>query len=149
MKQNNNITRDELSQVKYGDLLKKFTELGIPEVWKAGTKKIKMIESAIEKLKIKDSLEQLGLNEIEVSQELEVIVKNKIEAKELEVETQVKQQEIKEKQEAKQLAKQQFSKEQIQNQIDTIGKNLINGIPSHRVILLKKRDMLLDLISKM
>ena len=69
------VTKEELSAVKYGKLLEKFTELGVAEAWKPGSKKITMIENAIEKLKIKNSLESLGLDEEQISEEIEKMAK--------------------------------------------------------------------------
>ena len=142
------ISKEELSKVKYGELLNKFTELGIPEVWKAGTKKITMINSAIDKLKIKTNLESLGLEDAEVSKELEVIVENKIKAdlaKEVEV---AKQVEIKDKAETKQIQNSGLTKEQVEGNLRNIELNLKNGIESHRIVLLKKQADLELLLSK-
>ena len=142
------ISKEELSKVKYGELLKKFTELGIPEVWKSGSKKMVMIDKAIDKLKIKTNLESLGLEDAEVSKELEVIVENKIKAdlaKEVEV---AKQVEIKDKAETKQIQNSGLTKEQVEYNLRNIKLNLKNGIESHRIVLLKKQTDLELLLSK-
>lgn len=40
--------KQELEAVQYQKLKVKFAELGIPQVWKSGTKKVVMIENALE-----------------------------------------------------------------------------------------------------
>lgn len=144
----NEITKQDLGKVKYGDLLDKFTELGIPEVWKAGTKKIKMIEAAIEKLKIKDSLESLGLDKVQVSDELKAIAKNKAQAEKDKAIEDAKQEIIKDKQEIKELKQQGFSKEQLEAQLLNVEKNLAQVLPTHRIALIKKKDQLMELLKK-
>lgn len=144
----NEITKQDLGQVKYGDLLDKFTELGIPEVWKAGTKKVKMIDAAIEKLKIKESLESLGLDKVQVSEELKAIVKNKEEAQKVELIEKAEQEIVEDKRQVKELKSQGYSKEQLEAQISNIDKNLIQVIPTHRLALLKKKEQLVQLLNK-
>ena len=46
--------KSELGLVKYGELKNKFEELGIPNVWKQGKKKVDMIDEAIEILSTMD-----------------------------------------------------------------------------------------------
>lgn len=144
----NEITKQDLGQVKYGDLLDKFTELGIPEVWKAGTKKAKMIDAAIEKLNIKKSLESLGLDKVQVSEELKTIAKNKEEAQKAELIEKAKQEILNDKNEVKELKGQGYSKEQLEAQILNIDKNLIQVIPTHRIALLKKKEQLVQLLKQ-
>ena len=99
MSEKKTINIAELSEVKYHDLLAKFKELGIPEVWKAGTKKVTMINNAIDKLKIKSSLESLGLDKEEVSKEVEAMAKKKAKAEADKVLEQAKQVEKEDKKE--------------------------------------------------
>ena len=142
MKNEKIVSKYELNQVKYGDLLAKFTELGIPEIWKPGSKKLSMIEKAIEKLNIKNSLEAKGLEQAEVEKELEIIEEKKEKAIQAEKLEQAKQVEAKDRKIVKEVVESKLSKQQIENNIAIINKNLINVIPSHRTILLKKKELL-------
>ena len=142
------ISEQELQEVKYHDLLEKFTELGVPQIWKAGKKKATMITKAIEELKIKQSLESKGLNEKEVEVELEAIKEKKIEVEQAEkLEVAIKA-ELKEKKEVKKVVDADLSKEVIEANLLNIQKQMVQCIPSHRMILIKKKDLLLDLLSK-
>lgn len=143
------ITQEELSEVKYGDLLEKFTELGIPEVWKRGKKKISMIESAIEKLKIKSNLESQGLQQDEVEKELkEIELKKEKAVQDAQLQKAIEAEE-KDKQIVKQVVESKLTKEQIEYNLDNIRKNLINVIPTHRIVLLKKQELLEKMLSEL
>ena len=142
------VTAQELAAVKYGDLLQKFTELGVESCWKAGTKKVSMIESAIEKLKIKVHLEEKGLDQVEVEKEIKEIDNKKkqaIEAEKLKAAIEVEE---KDKQVVKQIVESKISKQQIETNLEIIKKNLINVIPAHRIILLKKQELLEKMLSE-
>ena len=142
------ISEQELQEVKYHDLLAKFTELGVPQIWKAGKKKATMITKAIEELKIKQSLESKGLSEKEVEVELEAIKEKKVELEQAEkLEVAIKA-ELKEKKEIKEVQDADLSKEVIEANLLNIQKQMVQCIPSHRMILIKKKDLLLDLLSK-
>jgi hypothetical protein len=142
------VSEQELKEVKYHDLLAKFTELGIPQVWKAGKKKATMIEKAIEELKIKKSLEAKGLSEKEVEVELEAIKEKKVELQQAEKLEVAIQAELEEKKEVKKVVDADLSREVIEANLVNIKKQMIQCVPAHRMILIKKRDLLLDLLSK-
>ena len=71
--------KEELQATQYGDLKAKFAELGIANVWKAGIKKVVLIENAVavlEKVKSKETIEDKDLAEeaiIEFEKEKEAI----------------------------------------------------------------------------
>ena len=146
MKNTKEITAQSLKEVKYGDLLAKFTELGIPEVWKPGSKKAKMIATAVEKLAIVRSLEDRGLNQEEVQEELV-----KVEIKQQEVKQQ-KEVEVAQAQEAKEQAvvekveKSKLTQDQIKYNLRSIEQCLMANVPAQRTILLLKKEALLALL---
>lgn len=146
MKNTQVVSAETLKQVKYGDLLAKFTELGIPEVWKPGSKKAKMIATAVEKLAIVRSLEDRGLNQEEVQEELV-----KVEIKQQEVKQQ-KEVEVAQAQEAKDQAvvkkveKAALTQDQIKSNLRVIEQNLMSNVPAQRTILLLKKEALLALL---
>ena len=142
------VTKQELNEVKYGDLLAKFTELGIEEAWTPGKKKLDMIDKAIEKLNIKRSLEEKGLEGKEIEKELEVIEQAKVEAGKAEALANAIAEEEKDKQMVVEIEEIKLTKEQIESNIKNIDANLRGGVAAHRNILLKKRDVLEDLLNK-
>lgn len=142
------VSAETLSEVKYGDLLAKFTELGIPEVWKPGSKKIKMIETAIEKLAIVRSLEDRGLEQKEIEQELVNVELKKQQKEEQQLVEAAKQQEAADKAIVTKVEKSNLSQEQIKFNLNIIEQNLMSNIPSHRDILLKKKEALLALLDE-
>lgn len=148
MSEKKQITIEELREVKYHDLLAKFKELGIPEVWKAGTKKITMINNAIDKMKIKNSLESLGLDKEQVSKEVEVMAKKKAKAEADQILAEAKLAEKEDKKEVVRLKKAKLSKEDLEKNIKTIESNIKFGVPSQREQLQKKLETLKDLLSK-
>lgn len=139
------ITKAELSKVKYGELLAKFTELGVPEVWKAGSKKITMIEKAIEQVKLKQSLEDAGLNTEEIEQKVEEVKIAKEEKKVKEEIKKIEEQEVQDAEAKSKIDNSGFSLEQIEYNIKNIEANIKFGIPAQRVVLLKKLEWLQDL----
>ena len=66
--------REELTAIRYMDLKAKFQELGIGEVFKAGIKKVILIENAIELIEKRDSFPE----ELTVEQVKEEIAKDEI-----------------------------------------------------------------------
>ena len=148
MSEKKQITLEELSDIKYHDLLAKFTELGIPEVWKAGTKKITMINKAIDKIKIKNSLESLGLDKEEVSKEVEAMAKKKAKAEADKILAEAKQVEKEDKKEVVRLKKAKLSKQDLEKNIKVIESNIKFGVPTQRAQLQKKLETLQDLLSK-
>ena len=148
MSEKKQITIEELREVKYHDLLAKFKELGIPEVWKAGTKKITMINNAIDKMKIKNSLESLGLDKEQVSKEVEAMAKKKAKAEADQILAEAKLAEKEDKKEVVRLKKAKLSKEDLEKNIKIIESNIKFGVPSQREQLQKKLETLQDLLSK-
>lgn len=139
------ITKAELSKVKYGELLAKFTELGVPEVWKAGSKKITMIEKAIEQVKLKQSLEDAGLNEKEIEQKIEEVKVAKEEKKIKEEVAKIEKQEAEDAKAKEKINNAGLTLEQIDYNIKNIQANIKFGVPGQRVALLKKLEWLEDL----
>jgi hypothetical protein len=86
--------KKDLGLVKYGELKAKFVELGIPNVWKQGKKKVDMINEAVELLStmavsqvedVQDAIEiieektskKLDAKEIKFEQDVELVVSKK------------------------------------------------------------------------
>ena len=86
--------KKELGLIKYGELKAKFVELGIPNVWKQGKKKVDMINEAIELLSTMDvswvddvqeakeiieekASKKLNEKEIKFEQDVELVVSKK------------------------------------------------------------------------
>lgn len=145
------VSKEELMAVPYKNLLEKFTELNVKDAWKPGTKREKMVDNALEKIKILKKLEAKELS----PEEMEVLAKEMIEKNRMEEALQAE----KEK-EAKILAEDNskqgvrnrieamnLSKEQVIKSIKGINTNLINGIPSQRKILLVKLEILEDILN--
>tara|TARA_B110000285_G_scaffold189164_1_gene215710 strand:+ start:144 stop:602 length:459 start_codon:yes stop_codon:yes gene_type:complete len=145
------VSKEELMAVPYKNLLEKFTELNVKDAWKPGTKREKMVDNALEKIKILKKLEAKELS----PEEMEALAKEMIEKNRMEEALQAE----KEK-EAKILAEDNskqgvrnrieamnLSKEQVIKSIKGINTNLINGIPSQRKILLVKLEILEDILN--
>ena len=124
------ITKMELNKVKYNELQKKFKELNIPDVWKAGEKKEVLINAALDRLEHlrKKALADEALTKSDLK---------KVEEKKKEIPEQYKgiDKVLKEKNRLKKLS---FTKDNILNTIKNIDANL-NNSPSDA-----KRRMLLD-----
>ena len=142
------ITAEDFRDVKYHDLLNKFTELGIPEVWKGGAKKSDLIKKAVDRLKIKSSLESIGLDKEEVSKEVEKMAIKKAKAEDQKILEEAKQVEKEDKAIANKIIKSNLTKEQIEKNIKTIEGNLAGGVPSHRKVLIIKLEALQALLKK-
>ena len=80
--------KKELGLVKYGELKDKFKDLGIPNVWKQGKKKVDMINEAIE------LLSTMEVSKVEDAQEAKEIIEEKtskkLDEKEIKFENDVK-----------------------------------------------------------
>ena len=104
------MTKEELGKVKYHDLKKKFTSLGIGHAFKAGEKKDALIEIALKELELLNKVEKDGKTEEEIIEQINVVKKEEAEAK--------AEEEFKKKEEAKEnLNKKGLSLEQIKEQI--------------------------------
>ena len=140
------VSIETLNEVKYGDLLAKFTELGIPEAWKPGKKKSAMIKTAIEKLAIIRSLEDRGLDQQEVAEQLIVAEDKKLQADEQKQLEAAQAQEVADKAIVQKVQKSSLTQDQIKQNLRTIESNLKSNIPAHRDILLKKQEALMALL---
>lgn len=140
------VSIETLSEVKYGDLLATFTELGIPEAWRPGKKKSAMIKAAIEKLAIIRSLEDRGLDQQEVAEQLIVAQDKQLQADEQEQLEIAQEQEVADKAIAQNVQKAGLTQDQIKQNLKTIASNLMSNIPAHRDILLKKQEALTALL---
>lgn len=79
--------KKDLGLVKYGELKAKFVELGIPNVWKQGKKKVDMINEAVELLSTMDASQVEDVKEaIEIIEEK---TSKKLDAKEIKFEQDV------------------------------------------------------------
>ena len=107
-----------------------------------------MINNAIDKLKIKSSLESLGLDKEEVSKEVEAMAKKKAKAEADKVLEQAKQVEKEDKKEVVKLKKAKLSKEDLEKNIKIIQSNIKFGVPSQKEKLQKKLETLMDILSK-
>mgnify|MGYP003119336736 CR=1 FL=1 len=136
------ISEQELSQVKYGDLLAKFTELGVKEAWKPGKKKTAMIKLAIEKLDLMRSLEDRGLNQEEITEEIKNIEVIKEEIKVKDAVEAVKKQEKQDKIVKETIVKSKYSREILEKNLKNIKLNLLQAIPQQREMLVKKQEAL-------
>lgn len=140
-------TAEELSKVKYGDLLAKFEELGVKSAWKAGKKKKVMIEDAIERLKIKSELEANGKKSEEENVEKVIEDKKEEVAKEVAAEKEVAKAKVQE--DKKNVQSSNLTQEQIKENIKRIDANLShNSVEAQRPILLRKRQWLSELLEK-
>lgn len=148
MKNTKAVSAETLSEVKYGDLLAKFTELGIPEAWTPGKKKSVMIKAAIDKLAIVRSLEDRGLDQEQIADELVEVEKSQQEAKEQKQLEIAQEQEVADKAVVQKVQKAGLTQDQIKQNLKTIEQNLMSNIPAHRDILLKKKEALMALLNK-
>lgn len=145
-------TQASLEKVKYQDLLETFTVLGIPEIWKPGSSRTKMISRALERLSIIRDLKNKGLEgeALEVAK-LEAIDDSKkaVEKKAIE---EAKEKEIIEeetqKKEATLIKAESLTIEQANRALKVIESNLKNASKLGRSALLTKRKSLQIYIAK-
>ena len=145
------VSKEELMAVPYKNLLEKFTELNVKDAWKPGTKREKMVDNALEKIKILKKLEAKELS----PEEMEALAKEMIEKNRMEEALQAekeKEAKILAEDDSKQgvrnrIEAMNLSKEQVIKSIKGINTNLINGIPSQRKILLVKLEILEDILN--
>ena len=142
------MTAEDFKDVKYGDLLAKFTELGIPDVWKASKKKKQMIDKAIEQLAVIKSLENNGLKEEEIKEELKIVEVKKAEAKEAKELEEVVEAKEADKAIVAKVEKAGLTQDQIKANLRSIEQNLMSNVPAQRIVLLKKKEVLLALLDK-
>ena len=140
------ITEQELSEVKYQDLLATFKSLGVEDAWKPGRKKTTMIKDAIEKLNIVRSLEDKGIAEADVKEERLKIEDAKEQAKQVEVAKAIEDQEKADQLQKKTIIKSKYTKEQLEVNLRNIKLNLLQAIPSQRTMLIKKQEVLQNLL---
>tara|TARA_R110000796_G_scaffold68451_3_gene156823 strand:+ start:2689 stop:3135 length:447 start_codon:yes stop_codon:yes gene_type:complete len=142
------MTAEDFKDVKYGDLLAKFTELGIPDVWKAGKKKKQMIDKAIEQLAVIKSLENSGLKEEDIKEELKIVEVKKAEAKEAKELEEVVEAKKADKAIVAKVENAGLTQDQIKANLKSIEQNLMSNVPAQRIVLLKKKEALLALLDK-
>ena len=140
------ITEQELSEVKYQDLLATFKSLGVEDAWRPGKKKTTMIKDAIEKLNIVRSLEDKGIAEADVKEERLKIEDAKEQAKQVEVAKAIEDQEKADQLQKKTIIKSKYTKEQLEVNLRNIKLNLLQAIPSQRTMLIKKQEVLQNLL---
>jgi hypothetical protein len=143
----------ELEAVAYGDLKEKFTELGIPEVWHQGKKKVDLINLALQRLEEVKAIEAKGIDlsdpivksKLEEEKEKELITDASF--KEIEVveeividESQTKEEDTKEK------VAHNYTKEEIEENLELIICNLYQATPLHRTLLFEKQAELLIML---
>ena len=148
MKNNKNITAEQLKAVKYGDLLETFTELGVKDVWRGGKKKTTMIEEALAKLAVLRELEEKGMDEAEQKAELESI---EIKKEEIKIQEDIKEaiaKEQAENAEIKKVVETKLTKEQVEKNLKVIAANIAGGPASHRQALFAKQEILEDLLKQ-
>lgn len=81
--------KKDLGLIKYGELKAKFTELGIPNVWKQGKKKVDMINEAVELL---STMEVSQVEDVQDAIEIvEEKTSKKLDEKEIKFENDVKE----------------------------------------------------------
>ena len=139
------VTKSDLSKVKYGELLAKFTELGVPEVWIPGSKKMTMIEKAIAAVQLKASLESQGLDKKEIEDKVIEIEEAKVVAKQKEEIAIVEQKEAEQKASKEKIMKSDLTLEEIDYNIKNLESLIKFGIQSQRVGLQLKLEWLLEL----
>jgi len=154
------ITKEELSAVKYSDLKAKFAELGIESIWQNGVKKDLLIASALEKLsEIKEKA--IAAGDIEKDPELtNVKLEDSEEDKKAAILKEAQDKEEEEKAIADKAVKdievdieevetpKVISKEILEKNIKLIETNLRNGIPAQKSILQKKLQELQELLDQ-
>lgn len=145
-----NISKEELEKVPYQNLLKKFTELGIKSVWKAGTKKVVLIKAALDKIESINKIisENKDIKEEDIEKKLELEEVKDKDLKEEELVTTAKDKADKEKkiieEETNELNN--YSSKQLHEMLLNLNHNLNHGLEVHRDILLKKHSILKDFI---
>lgn len=139
-----NATIETLGAVKYGELLETFTSLGVPECWVPGTKAVKMVQNAIEKLAVIKSMKAEGKTDDEIKESFDKKEddKAKEKLKETEKNAEDKAKSIQAEATIKEDVKNKLSKEQIIKNIESCDANLLNGIPAQRTVLLSKKVQL-------
>tara|TARA_R110000796_G_scaffold24935_5_gene70815 strand:- start:1147 stop:1608 length:462 start_codon:yes stop_codon:yes gene_type:complete len=148
----NIISKEELMAVPYKELLEKFTELNVKDAWKPGTKREKMVENAIDKIKVLRKLEKEGLTPEEMEEKAKSIIKAELLNKELKLEKDRASKLLAEDQSKlgvrKRLEKLNLDEPTIIKVIEGINRNLLNNIPGQRKILLIKLDILQEILAE-
>ena len=165
------VTKEDLEKVAYKDLLSTFTELGIPEAWKPGTKGSAMIENALSLLDTIKSLENTDTKVIEevlenstpveetlidttdVIKDLAVKIEEQKEVAQEEAVIQVQEEAIEKEKTEKEVLKDSIvamnlSKEVVEKNIKNIKAALNLGIEAQRSILLTKKEILQDILDE-
>lgn len=142
----NKITKEQLEQVAYKDLLSKFKELGLPEVWKPGKKKAEMIKEALEKLDLVKSLENAGLESQDIEKAVAKVDQQKEQQQRAEELKLAEEKEAAEQKVVEQIVELKLTLPQIQKNLANIEANLKNNVTAQRNTLLLKKAMLMKMI---
>lgn len=144
-----NANEKNLSEIPYGKLKETFEALGIPSVWKPGTKSKTMVKNALNKLATIKSLEEKGVEQSDLESAVkEAEVKQ---AKEIEIEDNKKQSKLKKEDDevvSKIKSENQFTKEQLETKIKNTQRFAKDCIVTHRGFFNKKLDVLTDMLAK-
>lgn len=142
----NNITKETLSAIPYGELKTYFQKIGISDAFKGGERKKDMIEKALVAISaLKDKVDNsIKEKETELTEEQKRAL-----ALQKSIDEENKEKELTQKKdEAKiEVEKPRYTKEVLLYNIANIDANL-DKIPQHREILLRKKKILLDMLIK-
>lgn len=142
------VTQEELEKVAYGDLLKKFKELGVESAWVPGSKKKDMIKNALDKLVIVKKMIDVGLDQEAIESQLELAEQKKAEDKLKEKVAKEKEKEDAEQAVVKEIFEKKMDLPTLHKVLKNIDANLNGGASTHREILLKKRNVIQTLIDE-
>lgn len=143
-----NANEKNLSEIPYGKLKETFEALGIPSIWKPGTKSKTMVKNALNKLAIIKSLEEKGVEQgdLESAVEIAEVEQTKdVEATEKKQKAKLKKED--DKVTAKIKSENQFTKEQLEIKIKNTQRFAKDCITTHRGFFNKKLDVLTDMLA--
>lgn len=143
-----NVTIENLGAVKYGDLKETLESLGVGQCWKPGTQRVVMVQNAIEKLAVIKAMRAEGKTQEEIDEALTVKADSKEEIAKAAKLKEAEEAEAKQAEAVKEVEAKELTKEQVEANIVSIDKNLKNGIPAQRDILLGKKKALLSMLEK-
>ena len=129
------VIRKELEDTRYTDLKDKFKELGIPEVFKPGIKKVDLVDSAVELLEKKETLKQdVSVADIVIEVEKDKVIANEVKEDKLSHEV------------SKIVAnKEHWTKESIEKRITILNNSFIQHRGSAKgVDALRRREILIE-----
>lgn len=147
------IDQSYLEAIKYGDFLEEFKKLGIPDVWKPGSKKADMVQEALKQLAELKTLKEKGVDDKDIvkKQAIEAAKRKEKEDKEkLKLEKEKKKAELKlKKDELKKAEKKEYSVEQIESSLRVTNSALRNRpTDGARQVLLDKKQQLMNMLDR-